>query len=290
MNAHVVLDALRDAESLGITELVAATGLSRPTVDAVADDLLRLGWVQASRERSAGSPRGRPGRRLAFRADAGYVAGLDIGERTVRVAIADLRGDVVAERVHEFASGDDGRKRLAQIRRVVRASLRAAGTARETLLASCVGCTGGVDAASGRMLFTSAFPGLERLNLCTALRGALGDSVVVENDCNLAVIGERWRGVARGADDAICVLASERLGAGIVVGAHLVRGHAGAAGEMAFLGAYEEHHGAEGVAQIARTLAREAARELPAGAVLRELAGGDPAAIEAETVFAAARS
>jgi predicted NBD/HSP70 family sugar kinase len=105
------------------------------------------------------------------------------------------------------------------------------------------------------------------------------------------VIGERWRGVARKAEEVICVLASERLGAGIVVGGQLVRGHAGAAGEMAFLGAYEAHHGAEGVAQLARTLGRDAARGNGAAArSLRELAGGNPEAIEAETVFAAARA
>jgi tRNA A37 methylthiotransferase MiaB len=41
------------------------------------------------------------------------------------------------------------------------------------------------------------------------------------------------------------VLAGERLGAGIVVGGQLVRGHAGTAGEMPFLGAYEREHGAD---------------------------------------------
>jgi predicted NBD/HSP70 family sugar kinase len=95
------------------------------------------------------------------------------------------------------------------------------------------------------------------------------DAVYVENDCNLAAIGERWLGVAQGIEDVICVVASERLGAGIVVDGRLVRGHAGAAGEMAFLGAYAPHHGAEGIAYLARTLAGEA---------------------DAETVFAAARA
>ena len=141
------------------------------------------------------------------------------------------------------------------------------------------------------MLFTAAFPGIERLNLRTALSGTLGKPIFVENDCNLGVIGERRRGVARGVDDAICVLASERLCAGIVVGGQLVRGHVGAAGEMAFLGAYEQHHGAEGIAQLARTLARETAhRASPNALVIADGIGGNIGDIEAETVFAAARA
>ena len=77
---------------------------------------------------------------------------------------------------------------------------------------------------------------------------------MIENDCNLAVIAERWCGAARGLDDVVCVLAGERIGAGIMVGGKLMRGHEGAAGELAFLGAFEFEHGARGIAQLVREL------------------------------------
>src|SRR3954470_21342186 len=85
LNAAQVLDVLRSGEAMRVTDLVAATGMSRPTVDAVADDLLRLGWlVEIGDVKPA---RGRPARRLAFRTDAGYVAGVDIGEMKARAAV-----------------------------------------------------------------------------------------------------------------------------------------------------------------------------------------------------------
>ena len=100
MNAQRVLDEVRGGGLLRVSELVALTGLSRPTVDAVADDLVRLGWLDES---AAETPRrGRPARSLSFRADAGYVAAVDIGEVKVRTAVADLNGEIVAERVREF--------------------------------------------------------------------------------------------------------------------------------------------------------------------------------------------
>jgi predicted NBD/HSP70 family sugar kinase len=277
MNAGVVLDALREGGPLGVTELVERTGLSRPTVDAVVDDLLRLGWLaEVDVAADASRRRGRPARRLAFRADAGHVAGVDIGELKVRIAVANLRGEVVAERRRDFGDADDtGRKRLAAVRRTLAATLKDAGLGRGDLLATCVGCTGGMDAVTGAVLFTSAFCGLEDVNLRDEIGRVVDGPVLVENDCNLAAIGERWLGVARGVDDVICVLASERLGAGIVVGGQLVRGHAGAAGEMAFLGAYEEHHGAEGIAHLARTLARAPDAET----VFEAARAGDPEAV-----------
>jgi predicted NBD/HSP70 family sugar kinase len=262
INAQRVLDALRSSGPARVTELVASTGLSRPTVDAVADDLVRLGWV---RESVAETPRrGRPARSLEFRHDAGYVAGVDIGEVKVRAAVADLRGEIVAERVREFEGGE----RLPAIRRLAAATLRDAGITRERLLASCVGCTGPMDAASGRVIFSSVFP--DGFDLAGALAGTLGRPIVVENDCNLGAIAERWQGAAAGLDDIVCVLAGERVGAGIMVGGQLMRGHAGAAGELAFLGDEPSH----GVAQLVRELSDE-----PPEAVFAAAGGGDEEAL-----------
>jgi predicted NBD/HSP70 family sugar kinase len=276
LNAERVLHALRETGPLRVTELVARTGLSRPTVDAVADDLLRLGWLE---ELAADRPRrGRPARSLSFRAQAGYVAGLDIGEIKVRAAVADLTGRVVAEHVREF----DGAQRLPAIRRVAAATLKDAGITRDQLQASCVGCTGPMEPRTGRVLYSTIFP--DGFNLAGALANTLGRSIAVENDCNLAVIAERWQGAAMGLDDIVCVLAGERIGAGIMVGGQLMRGHAGAAGELPFLGVDEPSHG---VGPLVRELSDQAPEVLFAAAeagdeqalavverVEREMSGG----------------
>ena len=247
MNAQRVLDEVRGGGPLRVSELVALTGLSRPTVDAVADDLVRLGWLDES---AAETPRrGRPARSLSFRADAGYVAAVDIGEVKVRTAVADLSGEIVAERMREFG----GDERLPIIRRTARATLADAGVQREQLLAACAGCTGPMDPRSGHVLFSSIFP--DDYDLAGALAGTFGRRPVVENDCNLAVIAERWR---TGLDDIVAVLAGERIGAGIMVGGQILRGHAGAAGELAFLGAIEPEEGAFGIAQFVRELSGDA--------------------------------
>jgi predicted NBD/HSP70 family sugar kinase len=283
LNAALVLDTLRAGGALRVTELVARTGLSRPTVDAVADDLLQLGWLEEVDGEDGDARRGRPARRLAFRASAGQVLGIDIGEAKVRAAVADLGGEILGEDLRPFDVTAAPAKRLAAIRAGARAALKAAGHGR--LLGACAGCTGGMQPETGEVLYSSALPPGTKLG--PVLARSLGAPVVVENDCNLAVIGERWRGVATGMDDVICVLAGERMGAGIVVGGRLVRGHQGAAGEMAFLGAHESEHGAEGIAYLARTQGAEAVRR-STGALSR-LAGGEPERVEAPLVFAAAR-
>jgi predicted NBD/HSP70 family sugar kinase len=285
LNAGVVLDTLRDGGPMRVTELIDRTGLSRPTVDAVADDLLRLGWLEElddDAEAAGKRRRGRPARRLAFRADAGHVLGLDIGEAKVRAAVADLGGEILGEELRSFEPAGD---RLALVRRTASSALKSARVERSSLLAVGAGCTGGMDPETGEVLYSSGLP--PGTKLAAALLRSLGAPVAVENDCNLAVIGERWRGIAAGVDDVICVLASERMGAGIVVGGRLVRGHRGAAGEMGVLGAHAQEHGAEGIALLARRMGADAVASGDAG-ILRRLAGGDAARVEAELVFAAA--
>jgi predicted NBD/HSP70 family sugar kinase len=267
LNAERLLGALRDAGGpLRVTELMTRTGLSRPTVDAVADELVRLGWaVEVVAERAR---RGRPARSLAFAAEAGHVAGVDIGEMKIRTAVANLRGEIVVERMTMFAGAD----RLPVIRREAKRVLKDAGVRKDDLLGAVVGCTGAMDSATGKVLFSSVFP--VDYDLGRALAGTLGRPLTVENDCNLAVLAERWCGAGRGVDDMVCVLAGERIGAGILVGGKLMRGHAGAAGELAFLGAYEVEHGARGIGQLVRDLAGEAPE-----AVFLAAAGGDAEAL-----------
>jgi predicted NBD/HSP70 family sugar kinase len=64
---------------------------------------------------------------------------------------------------------------------------------------------------------------------------ALGCPVAVENDANLAALGEHWRGAGADVREMMFILLGERLGAGIITGGRLLRGHHGAAGEIGFI-------------------------------------------------------
>jgi predicted NBD/HSP70 family sugar kinase len=130
--------------------------------------------------------------------------------------------------------------------------------------------------ADGHAVAVDAYlPGLARVDLRTAL-APLPAPLIVENDADLAVLAERWRGAAVGCADAVLLLAGERLGAGICVGGRLLRGGSGGAGEMGFL------HLVTGVGEpdgIGRLLRRATGR--PAPAVLAAAARREPAAVAA---------
>jgi predicted NBD/HSP70 family sugar kinase len=77
-------------------------------------------------------------------------------------------------------------------------------------------------------------PGLEGMEVGAELERRLGVAVSVDNDINLAALGEHARGLGRGVGDFAFVSVGTGLGAGLILGGELHRGRHGAAGELDF--------------------------------------------------------
>ncbi|HEX2246126.1 MAG TPA: helix-turn-helix domain-containing protein, partial [Arthrobacter sp.] len=115
-NLRAVLEVMRDAGAMTGTDLIEATGLTRATVIAVCDDLIRRGWVrELEGDRSSGSQKGRPARRFEFNDSAGCVLGLDFGMATVTVLVAGLTGQTLGRTAERFSKTADAGERRATI-------------------------------------------------------------------------------------------------------------------------------------------------------------------------------
>jgi predicted NBD/HSP70 family sugar kinase len=211
------------------------TGLSRPTVEGVVEDLMGAGLVvETAAEEGAARRQGRPARRFRFRAEAGHLLGVEIGPHRVAAVLADLDGrtlDTAAGEVAETAAAD---ARLETLETVVDGLLRAAGVVRDSLRAVGVGSPGIVE-ADGTVRLGTALPGWTGLPLGERLRQSFRCPVLVENDANTAAVAEHWKGAAAGSDDVVFVLAGLSPGAGSLIGGRLHRGYGGAAGEIGAL-------------------------------------------------------
>lgn len=285
VSAGAVLEFMRASRTVTVTEVMAATGLTRATGIAVCEDLKQRGWIrELESHKAAGAARkGRPARRFELNERAGVVLGLDVGYAKASVVVADLRGTTLSRAGRPFAAAGGAAARRAVIEDAALAALDDAGADPEEVLAACAGLAAPVD-RHGNVLATQEFWGLFDIGLKDDLRDRRGWTVLLENDANLAALGERWRGAAAGVDDVVVVLAGERLGSGVVEAGRLVHGSRGSAGELAYLDLVEGVGDTFGIAHLARTGAAEA---LAGGAatVLRDVPSGR---LAAEDVFAAA--
>jgi glucokinase len=108
----------------------------------------------------------------------------------------------------------------------------AQGSVRGKLLAIAAGVPSPVDAVHGVVTFANNLPGWEDIHLAHELERQFGVPVFVENDANMAAIGEHWRGVARGLDNFVFIALGTGVGSGLFIDGHLCRGRSGAAGEL----------------------------------------------------------
>ncbi len=160
---------------------------------------------------------------------------VDVGTRFIRAALGDLAGNIRARRDVPFI-GTDLDSTIATVASLCDELVDDGGGAR--LDGAVVGVPGVVDPVDGSVSLASNAAGIEGANFADRLTDALGVAVQLENDINLAALGEQWRGVARGVDDFLFLSIGTGMGAGLVLRRELHRGRNGAAGELdyAFVG------------------------------------------------------
>ena len=94
---------------------------------------------------------------------------------------------------------------------------------------------GRVLAEAGAIEMAPNITGLDHLNVVGLLSEKLGTPVVLENDINLALLGEIWHGCAQNVDNVAFLALGSGVGLGLYVNGRLVRGENGAAGEIGYL-------------------------------------------------------
>jgi predicted NBD/HSP70 family sugar kinase len=228
---QVLTFLLEQSEPVTRPQAALACELSRPTVFAAMARLVELGLVAEVGQRS-----GLPGRSASLyevAAEAGLVVGIDIGGSNLRVALADVRGRVVAEDRRE-TSAHGGRAVLRQVVALVRRLGKGRLQNGEPAVVA-VSVPGVVDADGATVHYAWNIGQPEPFDVRSPLAAALRGPVVLENNVNLAAIGEQWQGAARDLQTFAVVAVGAGVGAGIVHEGRLLRGAHGAAGEVAFL-------------------------------------------------------
>jgi glucokinase len=207
------------------------------------------------------------------------VVGIDLGGTSVRAAVApaDAPGDVLASVVASTSTA--GANRLVdQIVELAVDAVERSGRTWADVGALTVGVPG-VVGADGRVRVASNVVGLSG----TAVRddvsarlpsGSSSVAVAVENDVNLAALGEQNAGVAQGSRSFAVVSIGTGIGCAIVIDGQLVRGAHRGAGELGLL----QHEGVP-IERLASGPGIEAAAGQRATDVLDLVAKGDPDAV-----------
>ena len=233
-NARTILMLLKTLSPCSRADLVRETGMSAPTVANVVSDLSDLGLIEWVGEGASGG--GRRPENLRFKADYGCLAGVEVTADGLRILLTDLNGTLLEEQYDALPK--DARSPDAVIE-ILRASLKAIMQRHslpwKKLLAMTVGVAGITNARDGIVISVSSSNTWRNVPLLAMLKQQFSCALFVENDTNLAAIGEHFRGVARSEDSFIFVAVGSGVGAGIFLNGQIVHGASWSAGEIGYL-------------------------------------------------------
>ena len=215
-------------------ELIAISGLSRPTVSSLVEELTAAGIIEEVSASEARAPRnsGRPPRLLSLVRRAAYAIGLDFGHDHVRIAVCDLAGELVR---HESSPADVDHAPVASLDlayELVRESLRQAQIRPDRLLGIGMGIAAPVDSTSGAVQSEGILPGWHGIRPAEEMQSRLGLPTQVDNDANLGALGEREFGCGQGVGNMIYIRLSTGVGAGLILDGRPFGGATGIAGEI----------------------------------------------------------
>ena len=161
-----------------------------------------------------------------------YAIGIDVGGTKIAAGLVDRAGKVLqrfttrahAQQLPEFV--------IETIEQAYHAVVQESGVAVHELAAVGLGFPGNTNSPAGVVLFSSNLPAWDHFPLRDIVAQRLGVPVVLENDANLAALGEHRFGVGRGTQNMCYVTFSTGYGIGIMLNGQLYTGHIGSAGEL----------------------------------------------------------
>lgn len=221
---HRVLAAVRDHGPISRAELARRTGLAASTITTAAQSLALEGVLHEAED--AGEPVSRTGPRgRGLRVDPtlASVAGIDFGFRTVRVAVCDVHARALVTRESRLAERYSSEEGLSVAAELYRAAVAALPAEQGAVVTVGVALPGPIDAVRRRVIGSAVLPGWSGIT-AEELTETFGVDTVIENDANLAALGEHVFGAGRDVADSLTVKFHSGIGAGLIVRDRLVGG------------------------------------------------------------------
>ncbi|WP_273652226.1 ROK family transcriptional regulator [Cellulomonas fimi] len=227
-NRSAVVETVKRHGGLTQVELVGATGLSPATVSTIVKQLVSDGVVEVRTTIRTG----RRAQLVTLAHRVGLAVGVHVGQRHIRVAIADFTHEVLAERVLPMPVDHPVDTSLDRTALLVVDLLERLGLAMQDVVGIGIGLPAPVDDATGMISVRGVMRGWDEVHVGHVLSKRLALPVYVDNDANLGALAESTRGASREYRDSVYVRASYGTGAGIIINHQLHRGFAGTAGEI----------------------------------------------------------
>jgi glucokinase len=157
--------------------------------------------------------------------------GIDLGGTNMKLGLVCSDGQVLAEMEQPTLKEEGPDRVIDRMAEHARELARSAGVPWERIAGVGVGLPGFLDIPAGVVKYLTNL-GWRDVPIREKLERNLQVPVVIDNDANVAALGEAWRGAGIGVEDVVCVTLGTGVGGGIISGGRLLHGVNGFAGEI----------------------------------------------------------
>lgn len=158
-----------------------------------------------------------------------WLVGVDLGGTTIKVAFISMDGEIIEK--WEIPTDKSGERIVDDIAKAIDEKVKELGESKDKLAGIGMGAPGPVDLETG-VIYRTVNLGWKNYPLKDRLEKATGLPAAVENDANIAALGEMWKGAGNREKDLICITLGTGVGGGIIVNGEIVHGNSGAGGEI----------------------------------------------------------
>ncbi len=157
--------------------------------------------------------------------------GIDLGGTNIKAGIVTDSGEILMEKTVDTEAEGGPAHVLERIAGLVK-ELAASCETGATIERFGIGVPGQVDMASGVVFEAPNLPGWKKIAVYQELEKRIRLRASVDNDANLAALGEYAFGAGKGGGDMLMVTLGTGVGGGLILGGKVFRGTAGGAGEF----------------------------------------------------------
>ena len=208
------------------------------------------------------------------------IIGIDLGGTTAKFAILTPEGEIQQKWSIDTNILDDGKHIVPEIIESINHRLNLYNMKAEDFIG--MGTPGSVDSDAGTVIGAYNLNWTEVQFVKKLIEAGTGIKFAIDNDANVAALGERWKGAGENDPDVVFVTLGTGVGGGIVAGGNLIHGVSGAGGEIGHItvdpegfectcgkrGCLETVSSATGVVRLGRYLAEEYAGDSKLKAML----------------------
>ena len=242
LNRLRVMQALLRNPGSSRNDVARLTGLSRPTVSTLVDELEAAGIVEQHADRDEDRPRsaGRPPMYVSLAPRAAFAVGLDFGHQHIRAGVCDLSGTPIADEWSHAEVDHAPAASLDLAHELVQGVLESADVDRRHVIGVGMGLAAPIDSATGTAYVEGILPSWGGISPAGEMEARLGLPVQIENDANVGALGEHMFGAGRGVEDMVYVRLSAGIGLGLILGGRPYRGKCGVAGELGHVASVDD--------------------------------------------------